>query len=45
MHGLKSQVKVHQPRDWFLSRQRLVPLRRVHPKGPETTTVSLQDII
>jgi hypothetical protein len=39
----ESQVKVHQPRDWFLSQQRLVTLRRGHPKGPEITTVSLQD--
>jgi hypothetical protein len=43
LHGLRSQVKVHQPSDWFLSQQRLVTLRRGHPKGPETITVSLQD--
>jgi hypothetical protein len=45
MHGLRSQEKVHQPSDWFLSRQGLVTLRRGRTKGPRTITVSLQDSI
>jgi hypothetical protein len=45
LHRLRSQVKVHQPSDWFLSWQGLVTLRRGHPRGPWTITVSLQDSI
>jgi hypothetical protein len=45
MRELRCQEKVNQPSDWFLSRQRLVTFRRGHPKGPERTTVSLQDSI
>jgi hypothetical protein len=45
LQGLRSQVKVHQTSDWFLSRQGLVTLRRGRPKGVRTITVSLQDSI
>jgi hypothetical protein len=45
LHGLKSQVKVNQPSDWFLPRQGLVTLRRGRTKDPRTITVRLQDSI
>jgi hypothetical protein len=34
LHGLRSQEKVYQLSDWFLSWQGLVMVRRRYPKGP-----------